>query len=97
MRIRGKKVKGQENAEVMPCCWSTEPMGGSGHRDDRGHIGKIDRGDFMESLDCWLERFVLIPQIYLKAAPRILLTLFAVKISLAFFSLFFFFRKAVLF
>ena len=40
-----------------------------------GRMAKPDGGDFMESLECWLERFVLIPQRYLEAAPSMLFIL----------------------
>lgn len=36
-------------------------------------MGETDGDDFMEILEYWLERFVLIPQRYLEAAPRMLL------------------------
>lgn len=55
-----KKVKWQDNTEVIQCGWNTEPMMGVGKWTTEGHVGKIDCGDFIKSLECWLERFVLI-------------------------------------
>lgn len=43
-------------------------------------MGETDGDDFMEILEYWLERFVLIPQRYLEAAPRMLL-IFQKRIS----------------
>lgn len=72
------EVKGQENAwEVIQDGWTTELTSGRWAWTG-GHMWKIDWDHLMESLECWLERFVFaewISRRYLEVAPRILLIL----------------------